>query len=205
MYRLANSMALLDDHVRKVGPDKALGAKGFDNYSWHTDLPPGHPMVTGQQTVEFDLHAVELCKTLVVWGMNWITTKMPDAHWLTEARLKGTKVVVIACEYSATSTKADEAIVVRPGTTSALSLGLANVILREKLYDAQYVNQWTDLPVLVRTDTLKCLRASEVFGGAPAPLKKTKVLAANEQEPPPLAQTSSVVTEQMRNEWGDYV
>ena len=42
-----------------VGPDKALGGRGFDNYSWHTDLPPGHPMVTGQQTVEFDLHAVE--------------------------------------------------------------------------------------------------------------------------------------------------
>ena len=39
---------------------------------------------------------------MVVWGMNWITTKMPDAHWLTEARLKGTRVVVIACEYSAT-------------------------------------------------------------------------------------------------------
>ncbi|HOG28346.1 MAG TPA: hypothetical protein PLT35_03625, partial [Vicinamibacterales bacterium] len=75
MYRLANSMALLDAHVRKVGADQALGAKGFDNYSWHTDLPPGHPMVTGQQTVEFDLSAVEHCKTLVVWGMNWVTTK----------------------------------------------------------------------------------------------------------------------------------
>jgi nitrate reductase alpha subunit len=58
MYRLANSMALLDAAIRKVGPDKALGGKGFDNYSWHTDLPPGHPMVTGQQTVEIDLHAV---------------------------------------------------------------------------------------------------------------------------------------------------
>jgi nitrate reductase alpha subunit len=205
MYRLANSMSLLDAHVRKLGPDKALGAKGFDNYSWHTDLPPGHPMVTGQQTVEFDLNAVEHCKTLVVWGMNWITTKMPDAHWLTEARLKGTKVIVIACEYSATSTKADEAIVVRPGTTSALSLGLANVLFREKLYDAQYVNQWTDLPVLVRMDTLKCLRAKDVFGGTVASLKKTRVLGANEKEPPPLAQTSTVVTEQMRNDWGDYV
>ena len=68
-------------------------------------------MVTGQQTVEFDLNSVEQAKTVVVWGMNWITTKMPDAHWLTEARLKGTRVVVIACEYSATATKADDVIV----------------------------------------------------------------------------------------------
>ncbi len=33
MYRMANSMALLDAQIRKVGPDKAVGAKGFDNYS----------------------------------------------------------------------------------------------------------------------------------------------------------------------------
>jgi nitrate reductase alpha subunit len=70
MYRMANSMALLDSHIRKVGADQAMGARGFDNYSWHTDLPPGHPMVTGQQTVEFDLNSVEHCKTLVIWDMN---------------------------------------------------------------------------------------------------------------------------------------
>lgn len=205
MYRLANAMALLDAHVRKVGPDQALGAKGFDNYSWHTDLPPGHPMVTGQQTVEFDLHAVEHCRTLVVWGMNWITTKMPDAHWLTEARLKGARVVVIACEYSATASKGDDVLVVRPGTTPALALGLSNVIFREKLYDIEYVKQWTDLPVLVRMDTLKNLRAQEVFGGSLAALKNTKVLAAGEREDPPIAQSDTVVSEAMRSEWGDYV
>ena len=205
LYRMANSMALLDAKVRNVGPDKALGAKGFDNYSWHTDLPPGHPMVSGQQTVEFDLNAVEHCKTVVVWGMNWITTKMPDAHWLTEARLKGVKVVVIACEYSATASKGDDVIVVRPGTTPALALGLCHVILREKLYDAQYVAQWTDLPVLVRMDTLKYLRAQDVFGGAPAQLQNTEVLPKGAAEPPPLRHTKPLVSEAMRMEWGDFV
>ncbi|MCA9730142.1 MAG: molybdopterin-dependent oxidoreductase, partial [Candidatus Eisenbacteria bacterium] len=112
-YRLANAMALLDDKIRGLGADGSVGARGWDNYSWHTDLPPGHPMVTGQQTVDFDLCNVEHAKLALIWGMNWITTKMPDAHWLTEARLKGTRVVVIACEYSATSCKADDAIVVR--------------------------------------------------------------------------------------------
>jgi len=205
MYRLANSLALLDAAIRKVGPDEALGAKGFDNYSWHTDLPPGHPMVSGQQTVEFDLHAAERCKTLVVWGMNWITTKMPDAHWLTEARLKGVRVVVIACEYSATASKADDVLVVRPGTTPALALGLVHVVLREKLYDARFVAQWTDLPLLVRMDTLKYLRAAEVFGGRPAELRNTTVLKTGEREPPPIAQTMSLVAEPMRLEWGDFV
>ncbi len=206
LYRMANSMALLDAKIRGVGPDQALGGRGFDNYSWHTDLPPGHPMVTGQQTVEFDLNAVEHARTVVVWGMNWITTKMPDAHWLTEARLKGTRVVVIACEYSATCSKADDAIVVRPGTTPALALGLANVILREKLYDQDYVRRWTDLPVLVRMDTLKYLRAGDVLGGEDAALNnQTRVLGADEKPPAPGLQTDILIPGKMRADWGDYV
>ncbi len=205
MYRMANSMALLDNYIRKLGPEKSVGAKGFDNYSWHTDLPPGHPMVTGQQTVEFDLCTVEQAKTVIVWGLNWITTKMPDAHWLTEARLKGTKVVVIACEYSATATKADEVIVVRPGVSPALALGFVHVILRENLYDATYVKQWTDLPLLVRMDTLKHLSAQDVFGGPVAELKHSRVLRGNEKEPPPATHTDQLIPEKLRNEWGDYV
>ncbi len=205
MYRLANSMALLDAHIRKVGPDKAAGATGFDNYSWHTDLPPGHPMVTGQQTVEFDLYAVERAKTVVVWGMNWIATKMPDSHWLTEARLKGTRVVVIACEYSSTASKGDDVLVVRPGTTPALALGLSHVILRDKLYDATYVKEWTDLPMLVRMDTLKNLRAKDVFGGDLEALKNTHVQGAAEKDTPAGTHTDQIVGEKLRAEWGDYV
>src|SRR5687768_7702916 len=48
-YRFGNMLALLDSHVRKVGAEQALGAGFWDSYSWHTDLPPGHPMVHGDQ------------------------------------------------------------------------------------------------------------------------------------------------------------
>ena len=138
--------------------------------------------------------------------MNWITTKMPDAHWLTEARMKGTRVVVIACEYSATATKADDVIVVRPGTTPAVALGLANVIMREDLWDKEYVKQWTDMPILVRMDTLKYLKASEVFGTSPSDLKQTLILREGEKEPPPIQQNvQNIVPEKLRMEWGDYV
>lgn len=205
LYRMANSMALLDAHVRGVSPEEAVGARGFDNYSWHTDLPPGHPMVTGQQTVEWDLSSIEHARMAVVWGMNWICTKMPDSHWLTEARLKGTRIVVIAAEYSATSTKGDDVIVVRPGMTPALALGLSHVVLREGLWDRDYVSRWTDLPTLVRMDTLKRLRAAEVFGTSPAPLTSSRVLAPGETAPPPGLQAEQIIPQAMREEWGDAV
>ena len=47
------------------------------------DLPPGHPMVTGEQTNDFELFDTENANLVIAWGMNWIATKMPDAHWLT--------------------------------------------------------------------------------------------------------------------------
>jgi len=169
-YREANAMTLLDDKIRGKGTE-SLGGRGFDNYSWHTDLPPGHPMVTGQQT-----------------GMNWITTKMPDSHWMTEARMKGTKVIVIAAEYSATASKADEVIVVRPGTTPALALGVAQVLISENLYDDAYTKANTDLPLLVRMDT-----------------GNTLVLPTGEKGPPIHKQPGTVLNEKQREDWGDFV
>ena len=107
---------------------------------------------------------------------------------------------------SSTSSKADNAIVVRPGTTPALALGLANVVMRDKLYDDEYVRQWTDLPILVRCDTLKYLRAADVFGGTAAPLdNQTRVLQSGEKAPPPGAQSEMLIPDQLRQEWGDYV
>ena len=206
-YRLANAMALLDTAIRGVGPGEALGGRGWDNYSWHTDLPPGHPMVTGQQTVDFDLCNVEHSKLAIVWGMNWITTKMPDSHWLTEARMKGTKVVVIAAEYSATTNKADEAIIVRPGTTPALALGIAQVLIADGLYDEDYIKGNTDLPLLVRMDTGDLLRAEDVFADyALAELKNNiVVLRAGEKGPPIHKQPGPVLTEEQRKASGDFV
>src|SRR3990172_257401 len=165
LYRMANSMALLDSYVRGVGPDKAIGGIGVDNYSWHTDLPPGHPMVTGQQTIDFDLVNAEYANIILCWGMNWICTKMPDGHWLSEARLKGAKVVTITTDYNSTSSKADEIVIIRPGTDPAFALGLAQVIINERLYDEEFVEGFTDLPFLVLIYTRELLRAHEIISG----------------------------------------
>jgi nitrate reductase alpha subunit len=206
-YRLANAMALLDDKVRGTGPAGALGARGWDNYSWHTDLPPGHPMVTGQQTMDFDLCNAEHANLIIPWGMNWITTKMPDSHWLTEARLKGSKVIVIAAEYSATTSKADEAIIVRPGTTPALALGFAQTIIAEGLYDADYVKSNTDLPLLIRMDTGELLRASDVFDDYElAELSHNIVITESGEKGPAIhKQPGPGVSRAKREEWGDHV
>lgn len=182
MYRFANSLALLDAKQRQVDPDHSYGARGWDSYSWHTDLPPGHPMVTGFQTNDFDLFATEHARLIIAWGMNWITTKMPDSHWLTEARLKGARTVAVTVEYSATASKADDVIVIRPGSDPAFALGLAQVIIASKLYDSDFVKHKTDLPFLIRMDSLEPLRPEDAISGyraAPAP-ENLKLLKPDE-------------------------
>jgi len=211
-YRFANMLALLD---RKVRPDvpqaEIVGSRAFDNYAWHTDLPPGHPMVTGSQTVDFDLFAAEHSKLLVVIGMNWICTKMPDGHWLADARLRGTRVVVVSADYMPTANKADEVVIIRPGTDTAFLLGVARELISRKLYDREAVVQRTDLPLLVRLDTGERLSASDVFPGYRLARLENYVALKPEAEiasappAPPFTAAVQVVPTELRRQWGDFV
>ena len=70
---------------------------------------------------------------------------------------------MIAPEYGAPSTKADYWIPVRPSTDAALWLGVTRLMIDNKWYDETFVKQFTDFPLLVRTDNGKRLRAAEVF------------------------------------------
>src|SRR5262249_27695041 len=76
---------------------------------------------------------------------------------------RGAKIVVIAPEYGAPSTKADYWVPVRPATDAALWLGVTRLMIENRGYDEAFVKQFTDFPLLVRTDNLKRLRAAEVF------------------------------------------
>lgn len=202
LYRFANMLALMDSKIRGVEPEKAVGGRGWDSYSWHTDLPPGHPMVTGAQTNDFDLFSTEYSKLILAWGMNWITTKMPDSHWLTEARLKGAKTVAITVEYSATASKCDDAVVIRPGSDPAFALGLAQVIISGKLHDERFVRENTDLPFLIRMDNLQPLRPADVIEGYVEPeLKSLHFLKKGEKAPEGLEQRGQFAPESMKEDF----
>ena len=207
LYRFANMLALMDAKQRGVGPDKAIGARGWDSYSWHTDLPPGHPMVTGSQTNEFELFSTEYANLIIAWGMNWITTKMPDSHWLSEARLKGAKTAAVTVEYSATASKVDEVAIIRPGTDPAFALGLAQVIISKELYDQDFVSVNTDLPFLVRVDTLQPLRPEEVIEGFKEPdtLQSIRFLKDGEKAPSNVDNAGQFAPQSMRELFKSFV
>jgi DMSO reductase family type II enzyme molybdopterin subunit len=102
---------------------------------------------------------------LVLWAFNPVSTRIPDAHFLTEARYRGARVVTISPDYNNTAVHADMWLNPRPGTDAALALGTAQVIIAEKLYNAPYVAEQTDLALLVRTDTGRFVRESDLRRG----------------------------------------
>ena len=91
----------------------------------------------------------------MMWGSNVPQTRTPDAHFMTEARYKGAKVVVVSPDYSEASKFADLWLHPKQGTDAALSMAIGHVILKEfhverqSPYFNQYVRENTDLPFLV--------------------------------------------------------
>jgi nitrate reductase alpha subunit len=163
MYRLCNSLALLDVHVRGVPPEQARAGRNWSNYTWHGDQAPGQPWVHGLQNADCDFNDLRSSKLIIMDGKNLVENKITDAHWFIETMERGCKIVVIAPEYGAPSTKADYWIPIRPATDAALWLGVTRLMIERHWYDAAFVQQFTDFPLLIRTDNLKRLRALEVF------------------------------------------
>jgi nitrate reductase alpha subunit len=163
MYRLSNSLALLDVKVRGVAPDDAKGGRNWSNYTWHGDQAPGHPWVHGLQTSDTDFNELRFSKLIVMSGKNLVENKIADSHFFIECMERGAKIVVIAPEYGPPSTKADYWLPIRPSTDTALFLGITRWLIENKKYDATFVKRFTDFPLLVRTDNLKRLRPQDIF------------------------------------------
>lgn len=164
MYRLCNTLALLDTHVRGVQEKEAKAGRTWSNYTWHGDQAPGHPWVHGLQNSDCDFNDLRFSKLIIQDGKNLVENKMTDSHWFIECMERGAKLVTISPEYSPPATKSDYWIPIRPQTDAALFLGITRLMIDKGWYDTDFINKFTDFPLLVRTDNLKRLRAHEIFG-----------------------------------------
>ncbi len=102
---------------------------------------------------------------MLVWFMNPAYTRIPHFHYITEARYHGTEVVLLAPDYNASAMHADTFVSVEPGSDAALALSMGQVILEEGIADLDFVAAQTDLALLVRADTQRFLRESDVVAG----------------------------------------
>ncbi len=132
-----------------------IGAPMLSFYDWYADLPNASPQMFGDQTDVPESGDWWDAGYLMMWGSNVPTTRTPDAHWMTEARYRGQKVVAVAPDYAESVKFADEWVSPAPGTDGALAMAMGHVVLKEFFADAStpffesYTKQFTDLPHLV--------------------------------------------------------
>ena len=83
-------------------------------------------------------------RCIMVWGNN-IVISNPDEYKgepFSVAVNKGAKLIVVDPRLTRIAARADIWLKLRPGTDTALALGMANVIIEEGLYDKDFVENW---------------------------------------------------------------
>ncbi|WP_284141626.1 nitrate reductase subunit alpha [Virgibacillus sp. LDC-1] len=133
-----------------------IGGPMLSFYDWYADLPPASPQIWGDQTDVPESSDWFNAGYIMTWGSNVPLTRTPDAHFLAEARYRGTKVISVSPDYAESTKFADEWMSVKQGTDGAVAMAMGHVILNEFYhkqktpYFEQYAKQYTDFPFAVR-------------------------------------------------------
>lgn len=101
---------------------------GFEGYLYSIGV------AEGTETEAF-AHA----KLILLWGTNTLTSNLHLWPFVQQARQNGARVIVIDPARTRTARAADEWIPIRPGADAALALAMMHVIVRDQLFDAEYV------------------------------------------------------------------
>ncbi len=124
-------------------------------YDWYCDLPAASPQVWGEQTDVPEAADWYNSTYLIITGANLPMTRTPDAHFATEVRYKGAKIVSMAPDYAEYVKFADLWMPVKQGTDAAAFLAMGHVALKEFYinkqdpYFQEYARKYTDLPMQV--------------------------------------------------------
>jgi len=80
---------------------------------------------------------------MILWGYNPASSSVPaSCRRILEAKERGAQLIVIDPVFTPMAAKADLYIRIRPGTDLALALGMLDVLIREELYDRDFVEKW---------------------------------------------------------------
>lgn len=101
-------------------------------------------------------------KTIFVWGNNLTNAQHHMWHFVKEAQAVGKKLVVIDPVFTQIAAKADKWVPIRPGSDTALLLSMCNLIFENDDLNESYLAAHTDAPILVRSDTGRYLRKSDI-------------------------------------------
>lgn len=82
------------------------------------------------------------CKTLLIWSGNPAYSRDGSLKQIRSIQARGGKVIVVDPRVTPTAAAADLHLQIFPGTDGALALSIADVLIREGLYDRDFVERY---------------------------------------------------------------
>jgi len=79
---------------------------------------------------------------VIFWGANSVSQANTFKH-VTALKERGAKIVVIDVRKTEATALADESLILRPGSDTALALAMMHVIIKDDLYDQEFVDAHT--------------------------------------------------------------
>jgi len=135
-----------------------LGGVILSFYDWYADFPPASPETWGEKTDVAESADWYNSKLMVVMGTNLNMTRTPDVHFAAEARMNGSRLVVLSPDFSQVSRYADWWLPVAAGHDGAFWMAVNHVLLKEFHADRQipyftdYLHRYADAPFLVELE-----------------------------------------------------
>jgi anaerobic selenocysteine-containing dehydrogenase len=164
----------------------ALGASGFEEGTvCDTTCATGWEYSLGA-TPGIDPETVGESDLIVCWGANVVTTNVHIVPFIDAARKRGAQLIVIDPYRTRTARRADWHIAPRVGTDAALALGVMHVLVRDGLYDADYVAERSVGFAQLRDEVLPAytpLKVEELTGVSAADVEKLAHLYGKAKAP----------------------
>lgn len=141
-----------------------IGGFGMDLNGSIGDFNPGIYLTFGKMQVESSADDWFFADQIVIWHSNPVFTKIPFYHFISEARYNGAEIINISPDINPSHTHADYQVTVKGASDAALALAIVQVVIEERLADWEFIREQTDLGFLVRSDTGRYLRETDVDG-----------------------------------------
>ncbi len=152
---ISDSISWVERFIRAFGSPNTI--YGTEICNWHKDY-------ASRFTYGHDIGTPDFANTdcVVLWGNNPAATWLARQVEIQKGLKNGARMIVIDPRPTALAKRATQWLRVRPGTDQAVALGLANLLVSSGRFDRAFAATWTNAGLLVRSDTGRFLRQSDL-------------------------------------------
>ncbi len=152
---IADSQPWIQRLMRAFGSPNLCGS--MELCGWGRGYASRYTYGIGMGTPGTHMPDLENAGCILFWGYNPSLARLSPAAATVAALKRGARLIVVDPRRVGLASKADVWLRARPGSDGALALGIANIMIERGWYDRDFLRDWTNGPLLVRSDNGRLL------------------------------------------------